>query len=63
MQNFIFLKHQATPVEKKKKKKKTNPTIIYKIFETAIFRDFFASINKIFILAGRLDTSLSLHEV
>ena len=63
MQNFIFLKHQATPVEGKLASKKTNPTIIYKIFETANFRDFFASINKIFILAERLDTRLSLHEV
>ena len=29
----------------------------------AIFRDFFASTSKIFILAGDLDTRLSFYEV
>ena len=52
------------------------PTIIHKISETtlcelaqygksliSIFQEFFASINKIFILAGRLGTRLSFYEV
>ena len=29
----------------------------------SVFQEFFASINKIFILAGRLGTSLSIYEV
>ena len=57
----------------------TKSTIIHKIYETktsfhmkidhyqksliSVFQEFFASINKIFILAGRLGTSLSIYEV
>ena len=55
-----------------------SPAIIHKIFETnsfscktahygksliSVFQKFFASVNKIFLLAGRLSTRLSFYEV